>query len=141
MATPWPQDARGGVVDSRGRPGKIAAAKYGRRKIQQGRSGCLANLQSLVIAEEERFVVAVIKRYANRSADGRAELILAELGLGFARKIGDEVVGVQSVVAQKLIGRSVILVAARLDGRVHRVPGRVAIFSGETIRLDLELFH
>ena len=74
-------------------------------------------------------------------ADSCAELVLPELGLGFARIVGDEVVGVQNIVSQKIVGCTVVLVGARLDGRVHRVPGRVSVFRGKAIRLDLEFFH
>src|SRR5207245_4541508 len=98
---------------------------HGRRNVQQGGSRRLTNLKAFVISEEERLVVAVIKRQANRSADSGAELILAELGFGLTRKIGDEIVGVQSVVAEKLVGGAVVLVGARLDGRVYRGSGRV----------------
>src|SRR5262249_39348832 len=77
----------------------------------------------------------------NGAAEGPAELVLPELGLGPAGEVGDEVVGVELVVAQELEGRAVEFVGPRLDGNVHGVAGGVAVFGREVVGLHLEFLH
>src|SRR5262249_42147790 len=128
--------ARGGIDAGGGGGGDAAGGRGGGR-----RAGGLPDAGGLQVAEEKSAIAAVIVRQQNRAAEGPAELVLPELGLGPAGEVGDEVVGVELVVAQELEGRAVEFVGPRLDGDVHGVAGRVAVFGREIAGLHLEFLH
>ena len=78
------------------------------REDQTGRH-TLADSQNLNIAEEKRLV------FFDGTAQGPAKLVLAELRTGHAGFIGEEIVGVELVVAQELIKTAVEFVGPGLS--------------------------
>ena len=75
----------------------------------------------------------------DRSAERATGLILPEFGFGLARGVGEEVIGIQFVVAQEFERAAVELVRARAGGGVDNHPGGVAVLRREVVGLHLEL--
>ena len=109
----------------------------------QGRHGvdehpALLLAEPVVIGEEEGPVLD------DRAPDGPAELTLLERRLLLAGAVGEEVVGVEPVVAQEAVARAVNRVAAGLGDDVDLSAGIAPLLGGEQVGLDLELldrFH
>ena len=95
----------------------------------------LAMPGALVISEEESPVAH------DRSAHGGAELVLMKSRPRLPRRIGEEVVGIQLVVAQELEYRAVELIGAALDGGIDHRARRVTEFRREGAGLDFEFLH
>ena len=106
-----------------------------RRHVRDRAAGRCGLARALVIGEEEGLVVD------DRAAGRAAELVLVERRARQAGRIGEEVVGVEIVVAQKLEDRAVKLIGAALDGGVDHRAGGVAELGGEVVGLDLELLY
>ena len=90
---------------------------------------------ALVVPEDERPVVN------DRPASCGAELVLMKRRLRLSRRIGEEIVGVQLVVAKELEDRAVELVGAALDRGIDHGARCVAEFRGEGAGLDFEFLH
>ena len=88
---------------------------------------------ALVVGEEEGLVLE------HRAADGAAELVLLELGLGASGAVVEEVVGVERVVAVELEAAATQAVGPGLDLQVHDAAERPAEFGRVGRRLQLEL--
>ena len=101
-----------------------------RREDQTGRHA-LADSQGLNIAEEKRLV------FFDGTAQGPAKLVLAELRTGHAGFIGEEIVGVELVVAQELIKTAVKVVGAGLSQQIDHGAARAAHFRGVAVRVHL----
>ena len=91
---------------------------------------CLA--AALVVAEKERLVLE------HRSAEGAAELILREVGLGTVRAVVEEVVRIEGIVAVELESAAAKLIAAGLDLQVNDATERAAELCGVGRGLQLE---
>ena len=103
-----------------------------RREDQTGRY-TLADSQGLNIAEEKRLV------FFDGTAQGPAKLVLAELRTGHAGFIGEEIVGVELVVAQELIKTAVESVGPGLSQQIDHGPARAAHFRGVAVGIHLHL--
>ena len=120
------------VVNDTRQLGKVAPPHGQARHRRESRhSLCLA--AALVVAEEERLVLE------HRAAEGAAELILREIGLGTVRAVVEEVVRVEGIVAVELEAAAVQLVRTGLDLQVDYATQRAAEFRGIGGGLELEL--
>ena len=88
--------------------------------------------EPVVVGEEERLV------RDNRAADGASELILLERRLLLAGAVREEVVGVELVVAQELVGDAVKRVAAGFGDDVDLPAGIPPLIGGIEVGLNLE---
>ena len=95
------------------------------------RPSCLT--EAVVVGEEERLVPD------NRPADGAAELILLERRLGLPGAVGEEIVGVEPVVAQELVAHAVNRVAAGFGHDIDLSAGIASLLGGVEVGLNLEL--
>ena len=91
--------------------------------------------QALVVAEPERPVLH------QRSADRGAELVAFPLRLRRSERVREEVVGVETVVAEELVDAAANGVGARLDRRVDDGARAAAELGGVGVRLNLELLQ
>ena len=105
-----------------------------RREDQTGRH-TLADSQGLNIAEEKRLV------FFDGTAQGPAKLVLAELRTGHAGFIGEEIVGVELVVAQELIKTAVEFVGPGLRQQIDHGAARAADFRGVAVGIHLHFLN
>src|SRR5207245_4202082 len=106
--------------------GKVAASLK-RRRNNAGGVPTLAELRALVVEEEEGAVAAAVEfRQRHRPAERAAVGVLVELALLEPAAIAEEVVGVERLIAEIVVHRSVPLVCAGpccyIDERGRRVP-------------------
>src|SRR5581483_160865 len=85
--------------------------------------------------EEEQFVAN------NPPANVGAELILCEGRNGLTGSVEEKVVGVQHLVAQELISRTMKGVGARFGGEVDDPTRKTPPFRPEVVGLHFELLH
>ena len=95
---------------------------------------------AFVIHKEKRFV------FANRAAEGRAELVLKQDR--FARhQLGGALIGFEKAcrvkrrVAQVVIRRAVELIRAAAKRRIDHRAARAPVFGAEVVRLDFEFLN
>ncbi len=122
--------------------GKIAAAERHRRKVRQaGRSRSPAPLP-LVVSEEERAILAVVNLgNFQRPSQREPELVLLEWLPADPAGVGEEVVGVELLVAQKLPAAAVQRVRAGLGSGRNDGAGGAPELGAEVVCLDFELLH
>ena len=110
-----------------------AAVALRRRRHRRHPRARLLDQAALVVGEPERLAAD------DRTAGGEAELVRQVLALLDAGAVGEEVVGVQRVVAVELPHAAAELVGARLERRVeHRAAG-APVLGAERARQDLDL--
>ena len=104
-----------------------------------GRSGLRGDLGAFMVKEEEGLVAAVVQfREVDRAADRCAELVPPGRHYAPAGAIREEVVCVQSAIAQVVEGGAVQLIGSPArHGADHGAAGE-AIFGAETVGLELE---
>src|SRR5262249_39909357 len=117
--------------------GEVAGVRQfvGRGSGEQTCVLALNNTQVLKIREEERFIAN------DTSADGAAELVLAELGTRDAGSIRKEIVRVQLVVAEVLIQATMEGVGAGLGDEVDNRATGAADFGRIVIGVDLDFLN
>ena len=131
--------ASAGVINDGGVSGKISGAKCGRGNIENVGGGAGPAAGAFIVAEEEGLVLAVVDLGdLYRATEGKAELILLERLTLRAAGIGEEVVGVELFVAQKLPGAAVQSVGTRFRSGADNPAGGPAILGAETAGLHLE---
>src|SRR5262249_29713485 len=77
----------------------------------------------------------------NGPAERAAKLVEAERGTPDTAAVGEEVIGVQFVVAEEFISGEMKIVGSALRDHVEDSPGSAAIFSGKAVGLHLEFLH
>ncbi len=92
----------------------------------------LAQPKALITEEEEQLVLN------NRAADVGAELVLGKGSTSYVALVVEEVVGVQHLVAQELVCRTMEAVRARFCREVDHSTGKPAVFRTQVVGLDLE---
>ena len=127
-----------GIVDGARLAGEVAVALLGDGEGGDGGSTA-AETEAFPTGEPESLVAAVVNLRQNDGAtDGDAVLILAERNFADALAIGEEIVGVELVVAEELVGGAVNITGTGFGGDVDVGPGGAAELSGGIVE-DAEL--
>ena len=119
------------ILDGRG---KDAGAIVGGRYARQARDAA-RNPGAFIVAEEERLA------RDDRPAQVAAELILVVRGLRRARPEREEIVRVERVVAEVLVGGPMEVVGPGFGRHADGGAGRTAVLRGIRARDDLELLN
>jgi hypothetical protein len=146
------EEAAGGVGDGGGGVEDVDKAAVGEAGVAEvagevagvgedgGEDDALDEADDFGVEEEEGPVAAVVEfGDDDGAAEGAAELVEAEGGAAGAAAVGEEVVGVEFVVAEEFVGGEVEVVGATFGDDVEDAAGGAAIFGGEAIGFDLEL--
>ncbi len=95
----------------------------------------LALAIALVTREEEQLV------FQNRASDVGAKLVLSKRRTLDATRIGEEIIGVQHLVADELVCRAVKGVCAGLGREVDDSAGKSPVFRAEIVGLDFKFLN
>src|SRR5439155_26772344 len=107
------------------------AFELGRYRPHPG--ACLLNQAALIVRKPEGFLVE------RRAAGGETELIRQVLTFLDAGPFGEEIVGVQRVVAIELPHRAAQLAGSGLERRIEHRAARAAVLGAERAGQDLDL--
>src|SRR5262249_12903529 len=101
---------------------------------------CVGPFQILVVYEKERFTVAIVNvGDGNRTTEGKAEIVLTEVGFFRIDCILIPGIGIEHVVEHVLVHAAVIFVSSPLCDQGDITTGDTAVFRGNTGSDNLEL--
>ena len=118
------------------------ARQHPRIRQRSGERNALNKSHNLRIHKEKRLVLAVVEFWNHhRPANRSAKLVEPERRPLRAAAIGEKVIRVQLVIAEKLIRAEVELIRPALGDDIEHAARRPPIFRRKIIRFHLELLH